>query len=350
MSNVHPQLIERHHSFRRLVPGCIVVDINTKRTTSMMFEPELPVSKMSFTRLLKHHKGKKIVLERSIEPTPISQTQGIGNRTYDLEKIVLLCAEAADVDINNIVFVLGNYKDKTCVCKYVHYNDTLRWYLSSNPIARNNLAKGTQNKFMCLNGTVRPHRVSVMIELIRRKLTNNYISFNTLRTSPKQIIKSYRSLLTDEQRNFVEQNIVMSVDNVFLNTNTRFTDQNTIPTNLWDESLFSVITETTYYGDFLFPTEKTWKVFDNGHPFVVISNKHYLKFLKRLGFKIAKEFDSDYDNLGDDVRLSAALDCAEELLNSNISYDKELHIYNKQLLKTLQSQWELNLKNAIHYT
>jgi GDP-L-fucose synthase len=70
----------------------------------------------------------------------------------------------------------------------------------------------------------------------------------------------------------------------------------------YSDTLFSVVTETTFENDSLNITEKSFKPLANCHPFIIIGDQHIHEKLKEFGFELYDDlidysFDSIYDNL-----------------------------------------------------
>jgi GDP-L-fucose synthase len=70
----------------------------------------------------------------------------------------------------------------------------------------------------------------------------------------------------------------------------------------YTNTLFSVVTETTFENDSLNITEKSFKPLANCHPFIIIGDLHIHVKLKEFGFELYDDlidysFDSIYDNL-----------------------------------------------------
>ena len=60
--------------------------------------------------------------------------------------------------------------------------------------------------------------------------------------------------------------------------------------------MFSFVTETTYYSDEFYISEKTLKPIGHSHPFIIFGSVGTLKELKRMGFKTFEPFiDERYD-------------------------------------------------------
>jgi len=86
----------------------------------------------------------------------------------------------------------------------------------------------------------------------------------------------------------------------------------TMAEDLYERTYFSVVSETFYFNDdttnAVFPSEKTFKPMYQLHPFIMVSRPHFLKELKKLGFRTFDQwFDESYDDIEDDVSRAAAI-------------------------------------------
>jgi hypothetical protein len=76
----------------------------------------------------------------------------------------------------------------------------------------------------------------------------------------------------------------------------------------YERTFISIISETLMDVDTIFISEKTWKPIMVGHPFMLLGNKHSLKFLKSLGYKtFDKWIDENYDEIEDENERRGAI-------------------------------------------
>lgn len=82
-----------------------------------------------------------------------------------------------------------------------------------------------------------------------------------------------------------------------------------VPAMIYNQTVFSLVAETSGTGKTV-PTEKLWKPILCRRLFVVISNQHYLKNIRSLGFKTFHDvIDESYDDISDDeARWKAAME------------------------------------------
>ena len=98
---------------------------------------------------------------------------------------------------------------------------------------------------------------------------------------------------------------------------------------IYNESYFTVVSETLFYERGVYMSEKTFKPIAHCHPFVIVSKEGTLKYLKELGFKSFDDlWDESYDSIEDDSeRIVAVFELIREL--SNKSDDEWIDIYEK---------------------
>ena len=78
---------------------------------------------------------------------------------------------------------------------------------------------------------------------------------------------------------------------------------------LFLDTYISIVTETSFYIDNDFISEKIWKPLYQFHPFIVVGRPHLLKYLKEIGFKTFDWLiDETYDTIEDnDIRMNAII-------------------------------------------
>ena len=123
----------------------------------------------------------------------------------------------------------------------------------------------------------------------------------------------------------------------------------------YENTCFELVTETLGGGitadddDAFYLTEKTLKPIAMGHPFIMLSTKHFLKNLRGLGFKTFGDFiDESYDecdNVNDRVEI-----ISKELERLNITESKKFYNdtraiceYNQNHLMYLYGRYKFDL-------
>jgi hypothetical protein len=116
------------------------------------------------------------------------------------------------------------------------------------------------------------------------------------------------------------------VDTDDLTVNLAYLDTNIATTKLYEDSYFSVVSETCFFdGVGRFLTEKTFKPIVYQHPFILIAPAKSLEFLRKIGYKTFHPFiDESYDNVENDIeRMKLVLKETERL-----SMLSESELYN----------------------
>jgi hypothetical protein len=187
---------------------------------------------------------------------------------------------------------------------FFHAWAALDWYRGYN---RTFLCRAFQDRqiektFLCPNNIIggkRKHRLELLSELVDRELVyNNYVSF------PDQC--PYENKTVAEL--CLEYNIPMaSVDlPLRIDTGSDYAN-NSHSIDMWslaEKSLLHVVTETVYHGKKLHLTEKSFKPIVMQQPFVLVSCRGSLEYLRSYGFKTFGEFwDESYDEADDATRI-----------------------------------------------
>lgn len=119
---------------------------------------------------------------------------------------------------------------------------------------------------------------------------------------------------------------------------------------LYDETLFSVVNETTFYTDWWFNSarflsEKTFKPVAYGHPFILVSVPNSLTLFRELGYKSFHPFiDESYDTeLNDFERL---LKIGKEIKRLSEMNDEQV----KEFIRNVKPIAEFNQKVLVSKT
>jgi hypothetical protein len=85
--------------------------------------------------------------------------------------------------------------------------------------------------------------------------------------------------------------------------------------------MFSIVTESLFHEDIIFPTEKSWKAFDKYHVPIVVSAPGVVQHLRNLGFDMFDDFvDHSYDNIHDNsLRMEKIMSVIEHWAEVDIT-------------------------------
>jgi len=214
--------------------------------------------------------------------------------------------------------------------------------------------------FLCLNKLPRSHRYFFVFQLWNMFKSNSLISMPTDKINPdleyvlgvsdwrddldnlyenfEHVLGYGVSELNEMERKFKE-NLPLTLDVYNDPEKIKFEIANfSYVSNSWvyNNSYFSVVTETTAYGPQVFITEKTFKTFPSLHPCIVFGCPQTMKYLKKLGFKTFSPYiNEDYDEERNVVKKMKMifdeinrLCSSSELLQKTFTNLKEILIYN----------------------
>jgi hypothetical protein len=122
--------------------------------------------------------------------------------------------------------------------------------------------------------------------------------------------------------------------------------------SLYEKTYFELVTETAGAldgDDSFYITEKTLKPIMMGHPFIMLSTKHFLKNLRGLGFKTFGDFiDESYDECDTVVERVEIISKNLERLDMDASKEfyegtKEIQNHNQRHLMHLHGRYRFDL-------
>ena len=137
--------------------------------------------------------------------------------------------------------------------------------------------------------------------------------------------------------------------------------------SIYEDSMFTFVTETTYYADEFYISEKTLKPIGHSHPFLVFGSVGTLRELKNMGFKTFEPFiDESYDLETDmQKRIDMIFDEIFKLVNKSddekiqwmenvkpivdFNTNKLNDIYLQIQTNSLKREWEINKLVGINY-
>lgn len=104
--------------------------------------------------------------------------------------------------------------------------------------------------------------------------------------------------------------------------------------NLWQNSLWHVVTETVFYHNKLHLTEKIFKPIVSRRPFILVAAPGNLAYLKSYGFKTFDRWiDESYDNIEDsDLRIQHIVNQVEKICSMSKNELIDMHNEMKEIL------------------
>lgn len=191
-----------------------------------------------------------------------------------------------------------------------NWKTVISWFISpenfylNRPWAKNLLAKLRSNYdktpdklFDCLLGGTRPHRNKIANFLQnssnRDKFIFSYFGA-TQQASTKAILPNNITLIDGHLNTIIDHEVV----------NLSWM----IPVDIYNNSWYSIVAETTCYNIHNQFTEKVAKPIISKRPFIAFAGQHYLKNLRNLGFQtFSSVVDESYDGIEDfDNRMANA--------------------------------------------
>jgi len=215
-----------------------------------------------------------------------------------------LFMEEHNLKSSNLILITGNFlapdmyrrwraennkSDKSSIDLKVHYTHWDHW---TDVQKRHNYyathKKDRYFKYVNLNGARRRHRSDILNYLHG----NNFMKFGL------------NSCHYISSRLHVDLQKMLPLRADHLLPNSHHVDQS----HLYDNTYFSIVTETCFSNNEGGITEKTYKTFYYRHPFVMVSSPGTLAVLHKLGFKTFDGLiDESYDNIKDDDKRMDAI-------------------------------------------
>lgn len=205
------------------------------------------------------------------------------------------------------------------------------------------------NKFLSFNNKIRSHRLYFLSILDKNKeLHNNLISYDLTDTNIQHSMEKCTSQLSDA--GFSEDEIKFYTNSHNLEIKKQIVDLENIRDargHGWDrnfvyaDSYINLTTETLFFDDCWYISEKIFKPIANLQPFVVIGSPNILHELKKLGFRtFDKWWDESYDSETDHKqRLIKVTEVIDKLSKMTLSEIHNMYyeilpdlIYNQQKL------------------
>tara|TARA_B100002003_G_C14080069_1_gene519585 strand:- start:488 stop:1384 length:897 start_codon:yes stop_codon:yes gene_type:complete len=209
--------------------------------------------------------------------------------------------------------------------------------------------KKINKKFLLFQRSiVAPHRMLLLTMLYERGLiSSGMISCRKIEPEDYEIFKQNLRVHFNlwggkyEDRVFVNEKLktlkeiepmtpmVVDVENIFATGGTgKDNHAETLNIFPYEQTLFSLISETNFVQNTLFITQSTWKAVLNRHPFIIAGNPGVIKYLRNEGFKTFHPYiDESYDEIKNPYkRMVMIIDEVERLSKLNDEESKQFLI------------------------
>ena len=266
------------------------------------------------------------------------------------EEQILLLSESADIAVEiGIVSKKYNCKPITSEWSRVFELSTKCDVTSMGYVLPDTLnIKNYSKKFLNLNRRWRFHRPALVAFLAARNLLDyGYVSL-AKSDDNKTWDKVWNDILDIHRNHYTELEFLKNNKDKILSLPELFVDRTDMEINhvtllqsttkFYEETYFSVVSETNYY-DFLekgrFLSEKLFKPIANFHPFIIVSRPNSLEAIRSIGYKTFHPYINEaYDLIEDDVkRMIAIVDEIERLSNLNTTELAEFLDFSKSICK-----------------
>lgn len=227
-----------------------------------------------------------------------------------------------------------------CLDWYRGYNHT---FLFPHPKDRAVPTKTFMSPNRIIGGE-RDHRVLFVYHVIKKRLTNNYISSPRICPVEQQDINAIATHYCSRYADIKQVLDQADLPWLFENESTQQM------TSCWlsnfteaMDSLIYVPTETVYFGRRTHITEKTFKAIALGMPFILVATAGSLEYLRSYGFRTFHDvWDESYDQETDDFRR---LEMVTDIL---ASIDACSPRENQQIFRHIQPIVEHNWNHFYH--
>jgi len=224
-----------------------------------------------------------------------------------------------------------------------------------------------KNKFLLMNRRLRPQRMILLCLLGLDFIKENLVSYDISLFDRENDLSFYLHHAGDDigeelyKKSFeIINNKKEIIDFDDINSVWGFNFENK---EAYLNSYINICTETNFYEDGLYLSEKTWKPIGHLQPFIQVNKAGALKELQNIGFKTFSPFiNENYDNEEDD-KLRIKMISDEILRLNSLSIDeihnwyesiKDILIHNQSLLfkyaeskQDTEREFIKNLKNYV---
>lgn len=217
-----------------------------------------------------------------------------------------------------------------------NYYVTKNW--AKNLLDRLDFDYAKPKKFDCLLGTARPHRTFIS-HCYQNSAYSNDIIFTF-----------FKNKVADGRWAFDIQSSAFTAEEISFDGETGRVSC-ILPVDIYNESHYSIVAETTVSNHYSHFTEKTAKPLVARRPFVMFAGQYFLRNLRQLGFQtFGAIIDESYDTIADDTeRFTAAWAQVERLCQLEptavLSQLESVLLHNQQHF--LNTNWYTALRHTV---
>jgi len=271
---------------------------------------------------------------------------------------VIFCTNTQNINELHVNFLLDFPKKQTI--KFTHFNqcmlgkipDTIDHSNGKNTVVTEDfLLKNPvrPKKALILNRRLRIHRLLLMSLLSYDNLINQTLSSFDMNMTIDDFENVRAVLLRIRDKNQIELSDI-DVENIAIGfeklkkEKKRTLDYDDLEEviglgyetkEIYEQTYFSVVTETLFVDKERFVSEKTFKPILHFHPFIILGSAYTLKYLQSYGFKtFNKWWDESYDSMENNTeRFFAVYKILIDLLKKS---DKELQLMLSEMTEILK--------------
>ena len=277
--------------------------------------------------------------------------------------------KSKNINPSNFLFVIGNLKAKNqyrywkknskykndkniniielSVHRHAIHTERIQWKWKE--FAQFDENKKINKKFLLFQRSIiAPHRMLLLTMLYERGLiSSGMISCRKIEPEDYEIFRQNLRVHFNfwggkyEDRIFVNEKLktlkeiepmtpmIVDVENIFAAGGTgKDNHAETLNIFPYEQTLFSLISETNFTQNTLFITQSTWKAVLNRHPFIIAGNPGVIKYLRNEGFKTFHPYiDESYDEIKNPYkRMVMIIDEVERLSKLNDEESKQFLI------------------------
>lgn len=245
-------------------------------------------------------------------------------------------------------FILENGIDKETFPKIINYSyyipfSSFYFYNKYKEFDTAKYFKNKTHKFLFLNRRLEVHKLEVLLQLYENIKNESIISYDKTLISDDVLFEFTTNFELKNKFDSIPNKSIADIENI--KDVNGYKDENS---ELYEKSLFSIVTETNFYNDNDFISEKIFKPLWHMQPFIVIGRPYMLKYLKELGFKTFDWLiDETYDTIEDNnTRMKLIITEIEKLNKMDFNLLKE-KIHNSYDILEHNRNVILNIGNNI---